>query len=86
MAVYNGVDTDHFERRRRAVMYGHGATREIDVPGEKYRFYYSGIRLFHQTADAYYLIPTQWKPGRERVLVIPRTDGIRIDLDARHGR
>ncbi|WP_405180925.1 hypothetical protein [Nocardia sp. NBC_01377] len=61
-------------------------TRDIDVPGEKYRYYYSGIRLLHQTADTYFLIPQQWKPGHERVLLIPRADTIRIDLDARHGK
>ncbi|MGN2638632.1 hypothetical protein ACTD5D_21155 [Nocardia takedensis] len=61
-------------------------TRELDVPGEKYRFYSGGLRLLHQTPEAYFLIPQQWTPGKERVLILPRGEDIRIDLDATHGQ
>ncbi len=53
---------------------------EISVPGERYRYVYSGLRLLTRTSDAYILIPQQWKQFRDRVFVVPRTDGIRIDL------
>ncbi|MGN2638652.1 hypothetical protein ACTD5D_21265 [Nocardia takedensis] len=53
---------------------------ELDVPGEKYRFYYSGVRLLDLTADAYIVIPQQWQARRDRVFVIPRADTIRIDI------
>ncbi|RDI60301.1 hypothetical protein [Nocardia pseudobrasiliensis] len=53
---------------------------EISVPGERYHYVYSGLRLLTRTSDAYILIPQQWKRFRDRVFVIPRIDGIRIDL------
>ncbi|WP_435593734.1 hypothetical protein [Nocardia sp. bgisy118] len=59
---------------------------EIDIPGEKYRFYYGGVRLLDRTADAYFVIPQQWEARRDRVFIIPRADTIRIDLDATHNK
>lgn len=57
---------------------------QVDVPGEKYRYYYAGLRLLDQTADAYILIPQKWEVRRDRVFIVPRADTIRIDLDATH--
>ncbi|MFE9577138.1 hypothetical protein ACFYO1_12190 [Nocardia sp. NPDC006044] len=56
----------------------------VDIPGEKYRYYYAGLRLLDQTADAYILIPQKWEARRDRVFIVPRADTIRIDLDATH--
>ncbi|MFF3572308.1 hypothetical protein ACFYXQ_31495 [Nocardia jiangxiensis] len=55
-------------------------TNELTVPGEKYHHYYSGIRLLDRSADAYFVIPDQWQPGRDRVFIIPRNDDVRIDV------
>lgn len=55
-------------------------TNELTVPGEKYHHYYSGIRLLDRSADAYFVIPEHWQPGRDRVSIIPRNDNIRIDV------
>ncbi|MGX1778128.1 hypothetical protein ACWIGW_38895 [Nocardia brasiliensis] len=59
---------------------------ELDIPGEKYRYYYGGLRLLDRTTDAYFLIPQKWKAGRDRVFIIPRADTIRIDISATHNR
>ncbi|WP_067664932.1 hypothetical protein [Nocardia miyunensis] len=59
-------------------------TNQLTVPGEKYRHYYSGIRLLDRSADAYFVIPDRWQPGRDRVFIIPRNDDIRIDVLTTH--
>ncbi|WP_156371172.1 hypothetical protein [Nocardia arizonensis] len=53
---------------------------EITVPGEKYRYVYSGLLLFARTPDRYFLVPHQWKAKRDRVFVVGVSDSIRIDL------
>ncbi|MEV6558488.1 hypothetical protein AB0M22_22440 [Nocardia sp. NPDC051756] len=53
---------------------------EITVPGEKYRYLYSGVRLLARTPDTYFVIPQQWRPHRDRVFVIARNDTLRIDI------
>ncbi|PXX71579.1 hypothetical protein DFR70_1011013 [Nocardia tenerifensis] len=57
---------------------------EIGTPGEKYRYYYGGLRLLDRTADAYLLIPQKWQARRDRVFIVPRADTIRIDISATH--
>ncbi|WP_067898502.1 hypothetical protein [Nocardia vaccinii] len=59
-------------------------TNELTVSGEKYHHYYSGIRLLDRSADAYFVIPEHWQPGRDRVFIIPRNDDIRIDVLTTH--
>lgn len=56
----------------------------ITVPGEKYRWAYSGVRLLARTPDTYFVIPQEWKARRDRVFAIPRTDNLRIDISATH--
>ncbi|WP_406277056.1 hypothetical protein OH799_07415 [Nocardia sp. NBC_00881] len=54
---------------------------EFTVPGEKYRYVYSGLRMLARTPDTYFLVPQQWELNRDRVFVVPRTDSLRIDID-----
>lgn len=56
----------------------------INVPGEKYRWVYSGMRLLARTPDTYFVIPQEWKARHDRVFAIPRTDNLRIDISVTH--
>lgn len=55
-------------------------TGEINFPGERYKWVYSGVWLLARTHDRYILLPQQWKATRDRVFVIPDSDTIRIDI------
>ncbi|MFC8529718.1 hypothetical protein [Nocardia sp. NPDC057227] len=55
---------------------------EVTAPGEKYRYVYSGLRMIGRSTDGYLLVPQGWRRGRDRVFVVPRADGIRIDIAA----
>lgn len=57
---------------------------EITQPGSRYRYQYSGIRLFVRSADKYLLLPVGWQRGRDRVFIIRDDDLIRIDITARN--
>ncbi|MBF6353067.1 hypothetical protein IU449_00635 [Nocardia higoensis] len=65
----------------RLAVEGSGTSRgEITALGEKYRYAYSGLWLLARTDDYYYLLPQQWKAGRDRVVVVSQDDTIRIDI------
>lgn len=53
---------------------------EITVPGEKFRYVYSGLWLLAYTADRYFLLPQQWMVARDRVFILRDTDDIRVDI------
>ncbi|WP_328410158.1 hypothetical protein [Nocardia sp. NBC_00403] len=53
---------------------------EIMMPGEKYRYVYSGLWLLARTTDRYYLLPQLWQAKTDRVFVIKDGDTIRIDI------
>ncbi|MFE3989924.1 hypothetical protein ACFXPR_36080 [Nocardia tengchongensis] len=66
----------------RLAIFGKGSQVDpIPIPGEKFRYMYSGLRLLARTTDSYFVIPQEWKPRLDRVFVIPRSDDVRIDLD-----
>jgi hypothetical protein len=56
---------------------------EIIQPGSKYRYQYSGIRLFDRSTDKYLLLPVGWQRGRDRVFIIQDDDSVRVDIAAR---
>ncbi|MGW4769900.1 hypothetical protein ACWEO2_17870 [Nocardia sp. NPDC004278] len=65
----------------RLAIEGEGAQVDpITMPGEKFRYAYSGLRLLARTSDTYFLIPQQWQATRDRVFVVPRADNVRIDI------
>ncbi|WP_454198243.1 hypothetical protein [Nocardia sp. Marseille-Q1738] len=63
---------------------GGAQTDKLDVPGEKYHYVYSGVRLLARTPDTYFVIPQDWQARRDRVFAIPRSDNLRIDINATH--
>ncbi|AFU01292.1 hypothetical protein [Nocardia brasiliensis] len=66
---------------RLAIEGGGSMVVPITVPGEKYRYAYSGLLLLARTPDRYFLVPHQWKRAeRTRIFVVPHHDSIRIDL------
>lgn len=56
---------------------------EIAQPGSRYRYQYSGIRLFVRSTDKYLLLPVGWQRGHDRVFIVPDDDSIRVDIAAR---
>lgn len=56
---------------------------EIQQGGSKYRYLYSGLRLLVQTGGRYILIPVGWQKGRDKVFMIPGSDGVRLDVISR---
>ncbi|MGQ0717996.1 MAG: hypothetical protein ACT4NP_11940 [Pseudonocardiales bacterium] len=56
---------------------------EITQPGSRYRYQYSGIRLFLRSGDKYLLLPVGWQRGHDRIFVVPDDDSIRVDIAAR---
>ncbi|MEU6828687.1 hypothetical protein ABZ894_08525 [Nocardia beijingensis] len=63
---------------------GGAQTAKLDVPGEKYHYVYSGIRLLARTPDTYFVIPQQWQARRDRIFAVPRSEDLRIDINATH--
>lgn len=53
---------------------------EIDQPGSRYRYQYSGIRLLVRSDDKYLLLPVSWRRGRDRVFLVQDDETIRIDV------
>lgn len=62
---------------------GHGVVaKEIRQSGSKYRYRYSGVRLFSYTRDRYILLPVGWQKGRDSISIISDNDTVRIDIIA----
>jgi hypothetical protein len=65
----------------RIAIAGSGITvDEIQQAGSRYRYRYSGLRLLVQAGGRYILIPTDWKKGRDSVLLVPADNTIRLDI------
>lgn len=55
---------------------------EINQPGSKYRYKYTGLRLLIRSSDKYLLLPVNWQRGRDHVFVVQDDESIRIDVKA----
>jgi hypothetical protein len=62
---------------------GPGVTVErIRQPNSRYRFCYTGLRLLIRSSDRYFLVPAEWRQGRDSVYMVPDDSHVRIDVVA----
>ncbi|NGN94871.1 hypothetical protein G5C66_19280 [Nocardioides sp. KC13] len=56
--------------------------RELSCPGAEaaFGFRYDGLVLVLYAGDQYVLLPERWTPERGRAIVLPRTDGLRLEF------
>ncbi len=48
-------------------------------PGD-YRYVYSGLHLLQRTGGRFFLVPTNWTPGREPMIVLRDEDSVRLEF------
>ncbi|MDA0159096.1 hypothetical protein OM076_02365 [Solirubrobacter ginsenosidimutans] len=68
-------------------LHGHGVSDSDLVPAGtgkpvpgRYRKQYSGLRLLMHSGGKYFLLPSHWRRGRDRVAEIPDDEQIRIEI------
>jgi hypothetical protein len=49
-------------------------------PGAAYAYRYPGLRLVPQTGDQYLLLPADWASGGRPALLLPHSDGVRLEF------
>lgn len=62
------------------LIYGGGSQRDPTHADAKYHFMYSGLLLLAHGPDKYFLLPRDWKQGRDRVFVVRDNETVRVDL------
>jgi hypothetical protein len=60
---------------------GHGVVSGTLKAG-KYRHSYAGLRLLVRAGGKYFLVPSHWQHGRDRVFAIPDGSDIRVEMIA----
>jgi hypothetical protein len=49
-------------------------------PQASYRFRYDGLKLLPQSSDQYLLLPQKWSRNNGVAILIPKNDGLRLEL------
>lgn len=67
----------------RISLFGPGVqVAEVDQPGTKYHYQYSGMRLLARSNDKLLLLPVGWQRGRDTIFLIRDDNSIRVELIA----
>lgn len=67
----------------RISLFGPGVqVAEVDQPGTKYHYQYSGMRLLARSNDKLLLLPVGWQHGRDTIFLIRDDNSIRVELIA----
>ncbi|WP_185748937.1 hypothetical protein [Humibacillus xanthopallidus] len=53
---------------------------EISDDSAQYRYCYTGLRLLIRSGGRYILAPEEWRRGRDPVIVVPDSSGVRFDF------
>jgi hypothetical protein len=71
--------TIYSEKRQR---FGPWSVHETALGGTElaYRFKYTGLRLLMRSGDDYFLLSSDWSPDDSAVIVLHRTDAIRLEF------